>query len=135
MEEGGRSGRITEREYVDRLTAIYARLAEEVAAGAPDSDAGRRAREAELTATIDWRLGIEFPNNRRAAVLAVMDEIEAARERLGEAISAGRVAPSDAAAKVQDLAAELRARLSVVLSPAELTEFLGEGELPLPPSE
>lgn len=133
MSQGSEYGRrISEREYADRIAGVYARVTDEIARGMPQDDASRRARNAELDATIDFRLGVGFPALKRAAIRSAQEAVEAARGRLVNDVTAGHLPPSEIPARAQALAAELRRRLADVLTAEELESFLGDGELPFP---
>lgn len=73
----GHGARLSEREYEQRIVALHSGLPSRPGAG-QETALSRR----ELDLTIDYRLGQNFPQERRDALWAIQQQVEKKRHRL-----------------------------------------------------
>ena len=109
--------RISGEEYDRRITALY-----RGAAPLPDAPDAERLARAELDITVDHRLGVEFPRERRESLWHAQREIE--RHRLRSSLRGF----ASAAARSVGLELGVHRAYADVLSPDELRAFLQDDE-------
>lgn len=110
-------------EYEKKIHALYKQLPPE-----PSREQDERARRHELELTIDHRLGIDFPPERREALWAIQQRIERRRLLLLGRYFLKRIIPGSIAKGAQRLAGVVVEEYSRVLSRKELEHFFGEHE-------
>jgi len=122
--------RLTGAEYERKLLSLHGSLP---ALPSPEQD--REVRRQELELAIDYRLGRDFPAERRSALWAVQERIEEKRLRLGLTYFLRRLAAKLLFRDAHSLAAYAVEEYGRVLSPEELRCFLDlkEGEEPALP--
>lgn len=112
--------RLTVTEYERRLVELHRGLSPEPTA-AVDAELQRRV----LNLSIDHRLGIAFPRERRAALWAVHHRLEKRRLWLALRYYLRKVLPRGDAPGDQHFAREVFDEYATVLSARELEAFLG----------
>jgi hypothetical protein len=98
----------------------------------PTETQDRDARRAQLDLTIDHRLGVEFPRERRDALWAVQQRIERRRLRLVLWRLLPRVLGGGADPRARGLARQVVDEYAAVLSREELKSFFGAEETASP---
>ena len=85
MDSGGRidnnlgyGSRLSQREYERRIAELYSELVP-----VPSKEEEKRLRRCELDLTIDYRLGQNFPRDRRETLWKIQQRVEKKRLRLG----------------------------------------------------
>jgi hypothetical protein len=91
----------------------------------PTETQDRAARRAQLELTIDHRLGVEFPRERRDALWAVQQRIERRRLRLVLWRLLPRVLGGGVDQRAQGLARQVVDEYAAVLNREELNAFFG----------
>jgi hypothetical protein len=118
--------RLSAEEYEQRIIDLHS-------AHSPTSRAQERElRRRELELAIDHRLGTLFPAQRRAALWAAQERVQAKRLRLMLGYLFRRFLARGVAQKAQGVARELVREYGRVLSPAELEDFFGCEEVENP---
>lgn len=124
----GHGPRISGEEYDRRIVRLYTGRPP-----VPSPEEDRQIRRAELDVTIDHRLGVDFPPERRDQLWRIRQETERRRLWLGLRYLVRRIlrrrdlAPTRAATGLARFAAD---RYAEVLSEEELESFLGTGSSP-----
>lgn len=92
-------------------------------------------RQREFDLTLDFRLGEDFPIERRQALKEIHNQIVIRMEELQSAMVAGRMTPADYAAAVQLIVKQMKEKFGAVLDTEEMEAFLGDGipGMPLDP--
>lgn len=112
--------RLSPEEYDLAVTSLYDRDVNGGQGGADDL----WLRRAELNLTIDYRLGVDFPQDRREAMWRIQQEIEERRIRLLARSVVAYFFPWRRAARVNRLVEVMKCKYARVLTPAELRAFL-----------
>ena len=118
---------LSDEEYDRKIIELYRGFP-----SMPTEEQDREVRRRELELAIDHRLGRDFPQERRLALIAVQQRLE--KQSLGSAFrySLGKLLPKFIARHARFLAADTVNAYAKVLSKPELARFLDlrEGELP-----
>ena len=114
---------ISIEEYEKKTHDLYNQLPPE-----PSREQDEQVRRHELELTIDHRLGINFPHERREALWAVQQQVERKRLWLIGRYLLKCILPSSIAKGAQQLADGVVKEYSKVLSRKELEHFFGESE-------
>lgn len=122
---------MTEQEYLERLSGLYEKIRADTPAG-DLTEIFERYRDAEFELTVDYRLGIGFPEERRAALRAIGKKIQQDTEELKARFAAHALSGESFAEAMQALTQNMAEQYSTVLSPDEMIAFLGSGTLSLP---
>jgi hypothetical protein len=117
--------RMTEQEYLDRLENLQSIVADETAGGEPGGALSSRYAALEFDLAIDYRLGRNFPRERRRMLHAIRERFDNERSRLVHLLSAGRVDEDAFRQRLQVLVDAMAARYADVLMPQEYGEFIG----------
>jgi hypothetical protein len=115
--------RLSDEEYDRRLVALYAGLPP-----VPSKEQQRQVRTAALNLAIDYRLGRDFPEERRRALASVDARVE---KRVGRLILwrlVRKIFPRSLDRHATGVAGYLVSEYGEVLTPEELTRFFGEPE-------
>lgn len=122
--------RLSDEEYQKRIVELHSGVP-----AAPSADQDRSLRRQELELAIDYRLGRDFPSERREALWSVRQQIERKRLRLAFRYLLRRLIPGQLARGAQSLAAYAADEYATVLSTPELLRFLDlrQGEPPALP--
>lgn len=122
---------MTESEYLERLSGLY----EKTRVDTPSGDAleiFERYRDAEFDLNIDYRLGVDFPDDRRAALRAIWKKALQDTEELKTRYAAHALSGESFAEAMQALTKNMADQYSALLSPDEMSAFLGGGPHSLP---
>lgn len=119
--------RLSGEEFDRRITQLYEKLPEELS-----SDEQRMVRRQELEITIDYRLGCDFPKNRRDLLWEVQERVEKKRARLIFKYLLRRMFSKSLIRSVQNLAGYLVDEYAKVLTPKEMKMYFGEDEVKSP---
>lgn len=113
--------RLTRNEYQKAIVALHSRVPP-----LPSGDRDTGVRKAELNLAIDYRLGVDFPPDRREALWKVQQHIEKRRVRL----ALWHLLPRFSGRRVEQdanlLASHVARYFANVLSRDELAAFLGD---------
>ena len=128
--------RLSTEEYQQAVAALYRRGAEGPLPGAP-GDIAQTLKEAEFNLAIDYKLGRNFPREKRMALLAAKRRAEQQRLRLVGKFLQKIIREKTFANGMQVWVEQLAEEFSRVLSPPELSAFmeLQAGEKPVFPIE
>ena len=129
-----KKGRMREEEYLARLEKLFGELRSEMPQ-ASDQEIFETFRQREFDLTLDFRLGEEFPIERRQALKEIHNQIVIRMEELQSAMVVGRMTPADYTAAVQLLVKQMMEKYGAVLDSEEREAFLGDGipGIPLDP--
>ncbi len=116
---------MTEQDYQHALHEIPRLAARSARPGEDPLAFSRRCGELEHQLTVDYVLGIDFPEDRRRELLAVHRRMVAARDALIAELQAQRMTPHEYAARFQAVADEMVRGYERLLSADELDAFLG----------
>lgn len=131
--------RLTAAEYDRRATQLHDRAVREAAPSASPAEIDRRVRALESDLAIDRWLGVEFPADRRRAVLQARTRVDERRSRLTARLLAHEISRTDFASGMQGIMEQLVDELSSTLAPEEVKALLGipaldAATLPLDPA-
>lgn len=128
--------RLSSKEYEQAVAALYRRAAEGQPPGAR-GDIEQSIKDAEFDLAIDYKLGRNFPQEKRAALHAAKRRAEKRRLRLVGRFIRNSIRDRGFASGMQLWLEQLSEEFSKVLSPQELNAFmeLKEGETPVFPIE
>lgn len=129
-----KKGSMREEDYLARLEKFFGELRSEMPQ-ASDQEIFEAFREREFNLTLDFRLGEDFPIERRQALKEIQSQILIRMEELQSAMMMGRMAPADYAAAVQLLVKQILEKYGALLDSEEMEAFLGDGipGIPLDP--
>jgi hypothetical protein len=120
--------RMTEQEYVERLSQLLERIRREAAPTDDEAVLFERYRDAEFDLTVDHRLGLDFPRDRRAQLGAVHHRTRERTEALKQRLLAGDLSREEFAAAMQAAVEAMEKDYREVLTPAEMSAFFGGNE-------
>lgn len=128
--------RLSSDEYQQAVADLYRRAAESQAA-AGGGDVEQAIKDAEFNLVIDYRLGRNFPAERRQALLEAKRAAEKQRLRLVGRFIRKSIRDREFASGMQVWLEQLADAFSQILSPEELDAFmeLKPGEKPVFPIE
>src|SRR5437899_6358553 len=115
--------RLTDEEYQRGVVALQSRQP-----AMPTREQDRAARRAELDLTIDPRLGVNFPADRREALWTLQERVEKRRRGLIVWHLLSRMWGGALERRAQGLARFLVREYAEVLTPAELESYFGSEE-------
>ena len=122
---------MTESEYLGRLSGLYEKTRADTPSGDPQQ-IFERYRAAEFELSIDYRLGVDFPDDRRAALRAIWQKALQGTEELKAQFAAHALSGESFIEEMQKLTQTMADQYSAVLSPDETKAFIGSGALSLP---
>lgn len=127
---------LTSDEYQQAVAALYRRAAEDQGAAAR-GDVEQSIKDREFNLTIDYKLGRNFPQERRQALLEAKRMADKQRLRLVGRFIRKSIRDREFASGMQVWLEQLAEAFSQVLSPEELDAFmeLKPGERPVFPIE
>lgn len=114
-------------EYDQRMVALHTNLPSNLS-----SEMERQVRRQELDITIDYRLGCNFPKEKREKLWEIQERIEKKRLRLIAKYLLSFVWKKLFIKGTQDLARELVAEYATVLSAEEMEQYFGKTEMENP---
>jgi hypothetical protein len=112
--------RLTDEEYDRRIIDLHRGMPP-----MPTREEDRALRRRALDLAIDYRLGRDFPQTRRAALWAAAERVESRRIRLGVTYVVDALFARLRRRHANALARMLAREYSKVLTPPELRAFLG----------
>ena len=113
--------RLTQREYEQAIVGLYT---SQPPAPGRAGDANVRRRELDLT--IDHRLGIDFPPDRRDALWRIQQRIERKRLKLAASWLASLVMPRVLDKRANRVAQFVLREYAQVLTPEEMQAYFGD---------
>jgi hypothetical protein len=121
---------MSQQEYLAALAAIDARRAAPSYPGEVT-----RADEEEFNLTVDYRLGRQFPFEKRKTMFRVHRKLCKMRDEALAALASGTLSPEAYALQLQVLIQDMAREYSRILSPTEIEAFLDvkPGETPVLP--
>lgn len=131
--------RMSEREYMDRVSRLMEKVRAESAATENKASLFEKYRDAEFDLTVEYRLGPDFPVERREALRAADRRVQRQLEERRKEYASGRLSQQELQARMQAMADEMARAYASVLTPEEMTAFFGRDKgadkLPFPPEE
>jgi hypothetical protein len=126
----GYGPRLSAKEFEKRIVALYSGMPPN-----PSKQVEQEVHRREFDLTVDHRLGIGFPKDRREALWEIQQRIERKRIRLAFAWLLHVFSYKPLYGRANKLAAYMVREYAQVLSPNELEAFfeLREGEQPVLP--
>jgi hypothetical protein len=130
-----KTGSMSEKEYLERLGGLFATLKSEMPL-ASDEEIFSTYRERELDLTIDFRLGTDFPDERRQALKIFQRQVLRRMEELKSSLATGKMAANDYGQAIQRLVKQMQTELAQLLNKEEMEAFCGQGfpGIPLDPN-
>jgi hypothetical protein len=116
--------RLTGEEYDRRIVALHSGLPP-----IPSREQDRQVRRAALDLAIDYRLGRDFPRNRRDALWAVQEKLERKRIKLMGAYLLKRLFRQSLAPEARGLAGYVIDQYATVLDSSDLEAYFGAEEV------
>lgn len=113
--------RLTKREYEQAIVSLHTASQQ-----APDRAGDEYIRRRELDLTIDHRLGVDFPSNRREALWRIQQRIETKRLRLAAWWFASLVVPRMLDKRVNRIAQFVLDEYARELTPEEMRAYFGD---------
>jgi len=121
--------RLSAEEYRRRLAEIHDRVRAEATPSTPPAELARRVRALELDLAVDRRLGVDFPGERRKALLRSREGVEQRRAEFARRLTGGELTPAEFATHMQAMVDDVVEELSSVLTAEEVRSFLGVPDL------
>ena len=130
-----KTGSMSEKDYLERLGGLYATLKSEMPQ-ASDEEIFSIYREREFDLTIDFRLGTDFPEERRRALKIYQRQVLRHMEELKSYLAAGKMAAIDYGQAIQRLVKQMKTELAELLNKKEMEALWGQGfpGIPLDPN-
>lgn len=110
--------RLTQREYEQAIVDLHT--------AAPDRSGEARTRRRELDLTIDHRLGVDFPAERREALWRIQQRVEARRARLAAWWLVSLIAPRLLNRRASRVSSFVLDEYAKALTPEEMQAYFGE---------
>lgn len=117
--------RMTEQEYMERLENLQSIVADETVGSEPAEAFNSRYAALEFELAIDYRLGRNFPRERRRMLHAIRERFDGEKHGLVQQLSAGRMDEDGFRRRLQVLVDAMAARYADVLTAQEYREFIG----------
>lgn len=127
---------LSDAEYEKSIKTLYETTAKELTSAAPRAtDKSLKAKEFDLA--IDYRLGVNFPSDKRIALWEAMQRAEGQRLRLIGKFIKTTIQKREFANGMQVMLQRMVEEFSKILTDEELHAFmdLKKGELPILPIE
>jgi len=121
-----KSGSMSEKEYLERLGGLFEMLKSEMPQ-ASDEEIFSIYRERELDLTIDFRLGVDFPDERRQALKKFQRQVLYHMQELKSSLASGKIAANDYEQAIQQLVKQMKTELAELLNKEEMEAFCGQG--------
>jgi hypothetical protein len=130
-----KAGSMSEKEYLERLGGLFATLKSEMPQ-ASDEEIFSIYRERELDLTIDFRLGPDFPEERRKALKIIQRQVLGHMEELKSSLASGKITANDYGQAIQRLVKQMKTELAKLLNKKEMEALCGQGfpGIPLDPN-
>ncbi len=120
--------RMSEREYMDQVSRLFERVRAKSAATESEAILFERYRNAEFDLTVEYRLGPDFPGERREALRAVHWQAQEKPEKIRKEYHSGSLKQQEFVVLMQAAVDDMVKAYASVLSPEEMTSFFGPGE-------
>jgi len=120
--------RMNEQEYMERVSGLFEKVRAESAVTENEAILFDRYRDAEFDLTVEYRLGPDFPAERREALRAVHRQVQEQSEELRKKYLSGNLQKQEFVVLMQAATAEMAKAYASVLTPEEMTAFFGHGE-------
>ena len=120
--------RMTENEYMQRISGLLEKIRAESGNDEDDAAFLERYQEAEFDLTVEYRLGSDFPPDRREALRTVHRRTQEQSAALREKYLSGALPKQDFLEQMQAATAALAKQYAAILTHEELTAFFGHGE-------
>lgn len=131
--------RMNEKEYMERISRLYENIRAESTANEDEETLFKRYRDAEFDLTVEYRLGPDFPAERREALRAIYQQVHIQTEELRKKYMSGDLQKQEFVSRMQALTAEMVEKFAGVLTQEEMTAYFGHGEgaynIPFSPDE
>jgi hypothetical protein len=127
--------RMTEAEYLEQLGGLFEKLKLEMPQ-ASDQDIYSIYQQREFDLMIDFRLGTDFPDERRQELKKLQHQLMCRMEELKSKLLSGEISADDYAVVIQELVKQKMTDLTVLLDTDEFEALCGDGfpGIPLDPS-
>jgi hypothetical protein len=117
--------RMTEEEFLRRLEQCQTMVSEGMERGESTDALNARYAALEFDLIIDYRLGRDFPQERRRALSAIRDRFEREKGGLVREYAERHAGEDELRQRLQDLVDAMVARYAEVLTPDEYRDFVG----------
>jgi len=115
---------MSEKDYLEQLGRLFERLRTEMP-HASDQDIFELYREREFDLMIDFRLGNNFPDERRQTLKKLHSQTMCKMDELKRLISSGEIAANDYAEAVQQLVKQMAEDFGALLDQEEMEALCG----------
>jgi hypothetical protein len=122
------AGRMSEEEYMERVSGLFEKVLAESAATESEAILLERYRDAEFDLNVEYRLGPDFPVERRKALRAAYQRVQERAEELKKKYLSGNLKEKEFVDLMQAATAGMAEAYGSVLTPEEMTAFFGHGE-------
>lgn len=119
---------MSEKEYLERISSLYEKIRSEFAVNEDEETLLKRYRDAEFDLTIEYRLGPDFPIERREALRAVHQHVYNQLEELRKRYISGNLQKQEFVDLMRALTVEMAEKFASLLSQEEMAAFFGQGE-------
>lgn len=130
---------MNEKEYMKRVSSLFEKIRAESAANEEEETLFKRYRDAEFDLTVEYRLGPDFPTERREALRAVYQQVQNHTEELRKKYLSGDLQKQEFVDLMQSSTADTVKKYATVLTQEEIAAFFGHGKgaykLPFPSDE
>lgn len=118
---------MTEQEYLERLSKLFEKIQGETTSDEM-MDVFKRYKAAEFDLTIDYRLGTDFPQERRLVLFAIQEKSLQDAEELKAQFTTGTLSSGSFVESMQIMTQNMVKKYSSVLSVDEMAAFLDGDE-------
>jgi len=115
---------MSEKDYLEQLGELFEKLRIEMP-HASDQDIFERYREHEFDLMIDFRLGGDFPDERRQTLKKIHSRTMSKMDELKRSISLGKMTAHDYAEAVQQLVKQMAEDFGALLDQEEMEALCG----------
>jgi hypothetical protein len=119
---------MSEKEYIERVSNLFEKIQAESAANEKEEVLFKRYRDAEFDLMVEYRLGPNFPAERREALRSVHQQIQNQTEELRKKYLSGDLQKQEFFDLMQASTAEMAKKYATVFTQEEMTAFFGHGE-------
>lgn len=119
---------MNEKEYMERISGLYEKIRAESAANEEEAILFERYHDAEFDLTVEYRLGQDFPAERREALRAIHQQVQNQTEELRKKYASGDLREREFLDLMQASTTDMAEKYATVLTQEEMTAFFGHGE-------
>jgi len=126
------NNRMSEKEYAERLSKLFEKIQNESVEN--EAILFKRYCDAEFDLTVEYRLGPDFPKERKESLRSINWQIQKLTEGFKKKYLSGNIEKQDFFTLMQNAMNEKVKRYSSILTSKEMKDFFGheEGDYKLP---